>query len=81
MRRGIALRQTAELRLAANSLLGIEGDSRGLIILCRSGSCWITQERDPKDHFLEEGENFMVDRAGLVMLVALADAGITLRSE
>ena len=81
MRAEIALRETTEVRLAANSLLRIEGDSCGVIIISRDGSCWITQEGDPEDHFLENGESFTINRAGLVMVVALADAGITLKSE
>ena len=46
------LKEATEVQMPANSLLRVEGDSRGIKILCRSGFCWITQERDLKDYLL-----------------------------
>jgi len=78
VRAGIALRETTEARLAANSLLRIEGDRREVIILCHSGSCWITQEGDLEDHFIDSGECFAIDERGLVIVQALQETKIFL---
>lgn len=37
---GTVLKEATELQMPANSLLRVEGDSRGTKIVCRSGSCW-----------------------------------------
>ena len=75
---GIALKETTEVQLAANSLFRMEGDSRGVIILCRSGSCWITQEGDPRDYYLRDKKSFTTHREGLVVVQALADTDIVI---
>lgn len=64
------------VQLAAHSLLRMEGDSRGVIILCRSGSCWITQEGDPRDYYLRDEKSFTINQEGLVVVQALADTDI-----
>lgn len=75
---GTVLKETTEVQLAANSLLRMEGDSRGIIILCRSGSCWITQEGDPRDYYLRDEKSFATYREGLVVVQALADTDIVI---
>jgi len=50
-RDGTVLKEEAkELQMPRNSLLRVEGLSRGTKIFCRCGLCWITQEGDLKDY-------------------------------
>ncbi|MGH7768682.1 MAG: DUF2917 domain-containing protein [Candidatus Binatia bacterium] len=62
--------------LPKGALLRIEGGRRGTIISCRAGSCWITQEGDPRDYFLEAGMELAIDRAGLVVAEGITDGSI-----
>ena len=68
-----------KVRLPAGSLLRIEGDCREVVIFCLAGSPWVTQEGDFKDHFLEPGEEFAINRAGLVVVQALIDTDIGIK--
>jgi hypothetical protein len=72
-------KKTTQVRLAAKSLLRLEGNRRGLTVLCHSGLCWITQERDPKDYLLKNEERFTTNRDGLVLVQALADTELIVR--
>jgi Protein of unknown function (DUF2917) len=76
-----ALQETTEVELPAKSLLRIRGDSRGVTVVCRSGLCWLTQEADLRDYVLRKEENFRINRAGLVLVQALADAKIVLTGQ
>jgi hypothetical protein len=78
---GTVLKETTQMQLAANSLLRMEGDSRGVIIRCRSGSCWITQEGDPRDYYLRGDKSFTTHREGLVVVQALTDTDIVISRE
>jgi hypothetical protein len=40
----------------------------GLAIRVRTGTAWITQARDAKDHLVRAGERFVADRAGRLVL-------------
>jgi len=62
-----------ELRLFSRELFKVNGDRRGLQILCRRGRLWITQANDEKDHVLEAGERFVVSRPGLVLVQSLGE--------
>jgi Protein of unknown function (DUF2917) len=75
------LKEGTEVQLATNSLFRIEGDSRGVTILCRSGSCWITQEGDPRDYYLGHEKSFTINQEGLVVVQALADTDIVIASD
>jgi Protein of unknown function (DUF2917) len=72
---------TSEVQMPANSLLRVEGNSRGTKILCRFGSCWITQERDLKDYLLGNKGDFTINRDGLVVVQALTDTEIVVSPE
>jgi hypothetical protein len=78
---GTVLKETTEVQMPRNSFLRVEGDSRGIKILCRSGSCWITQEGDWKDYLLESERDFTVHRDGLIVVQALTDTEIAVSSE
>jgi hypothetical protein len=75
------LKETTDVQMPRNSFLRVEGDSRGTKILCRSGSCWITQEGDLKDYLLESERDFTVHRDGLIVVQALTDTKIAVSSE
>ena len=75
------LKEATEVQMPANSLLRVEGDSRGIKILCRSGSRWITQEGDSRDHLLEKMGDFAINRDGLVVVQALTDTEIVVSPE
>jgi Protein of unknown function (DUF2917) len=54
-------------------------DAAGWTIACRSGSVWITQEADTRDVFLYAGDSFMLDRAGLALILARQDSALAIR--
>ena len=67
-----------DLNLAATSLRHGQSqrlqDARGRVVLCLSGTLWLTQDGDPRDIVLEAGEEAQIDRDGLSILHALSDA-------
>jgi len=65
------------LRLARGQTLKIQ-DAVGSTICAREGSVWITEENSRKDVVLEPGYCFRVDRPGLTLVQAFADASIAL---
>jgi len=46
--------------------------------MCIKGSCWITQQGDLKDYFIESGDYFTISHWGLVMIQALQETKIIL---
>ena len=66
----------AGLSLSKRSLLRLEGTGQGAEVRCFSGALWVTQEGDFEDHFLDPGEKFVINREGLVVVQALADARV-----
>ena len=56
-------------------------DGRGARIACRSGSVWITQDRDAADVLLAAGESFTLDRNGVAVIQALSTAEIVLDAQ
>ena len=73
--------EAKEVQMPRNSLLRVEGVSRGTKIYCRCGLCWITQEGDLKDYLLESERDFIVHRDGLIVVKALTDTEIAVSSE
>lgn len=53
-------------------------DGLGSTICARAGSVWITEENSRKDIVLEAGQCFRIDRPGLTLVQAFADAQVTL---
>jgi hypothetical protein len=60
-----------EITLAKYKTWSIEGNRRGDVISCKSGTLWVTQEGDFKDYIIEAGRNFWVTRPGRVIVQAL----------
>lgn len=63
-----------EITLPKHKMWTIEGDRRGDVISCLSGTLWITQEGDLKDYVVESGRNFWVTKPGSVVVQALDDS-------
>jgi Protein of unknown function (DUF2917) len=51
-------------------------DGRGASVRCIFGSVWLTQDGDPRDIVLGAGESFTLDRDGLAIVYATADASL-----
>jgi len=49
----------------------------GQRIRCTAGSIWITQDGDPKDHILAQGQIFCADRRGLLLAYAFKRSRLT----
>ncbi len=67
----------AELKLDTRQVIRLY-DSRGARIECVGGALWITQDRDPNDHFLEANDALTLDRLGLALIHAQAPSRIVL---
>jgi hypothetical protein len=48
-------------------------DARGSLVLCLSGTLWLTQEGDARDIVLEAGDEARIERRGLTILSAMRD--------
>jgi hypothetical protein len=55
-------------------LWSMEGDRRGDVISCISGSLWITQQNDLKDYVLDAGQKFWITKPGTVVVQALENS-------
>ncbi len=67
----------ALLRIARWQTLKIQ-DAVGSTICAHEGAVWITEENSRKDVVLEPGHCFRVDRPGLTLVQAFADASVSL---
>ena len=65
------------LRLARGQTLKLR-DGVGSTICAREGSVWITEENSRKDVVLENGACYRIDRPGLTLVQAFADAQVSL---
>ena len=63
-----------ERSLFPGEIIRLNGDGRGLHIVCRTGALWITQTDDEKDYVLQAGETFVVTRPGLVLVQGLDES-------
>jgi len=68
------LHTITEVTLAKHKMWSIEGDRRGDVVSCKSGTLWITQEGDLKDYILEAGRDFWVTKPGTIVVQALDDS-------
>ena len=65
------------LRLARGQTLKMH-DAVGSTICAREGTVWITEENSRQDVVLEPGACYRVDRPGLTLVQAFADASVSL---
>ena len=69
--------ESGALRLSRGQTLKMQ-DAVGNTICAREGTVWITEENSRKDVVLEPGYCFRVDRPGLTIVQAFADASVSL---
>ncbi len=62
------------LLLPHQEMIRIDGDARGLTILCHQGSLWLTQPGDMRDHILTVGDTFTIGQKGIIAIAALQNA-------
>jgi uncharacterized protein YjhX (UPF0386 family) len=65
------------LRLARGQTLKLR-DGVGSTICAREGTVWITEEDSRKDIVLENGACYRINRPGLTLVQAFADASLSL---
>jgi hypothetical protein len=65
------------LDLVRGNLVRIE-DGRGMMVRVTSGGVWITEEGDPRDHFVGPGGRFRVTSSGLTLVSAISRSTIAL---
>ena len=65
------------LRLSRGQTVKLR-DAAGSTICAREGTVWITQENSRKDVVLEPGACFRLNRPGLTIVQAFADASVSL---
>lgn len=65
-----------DIQLAHDEALSFNGDARGLVITCSSGTLWITIEGDNRDILLHPGERLQVAMKGKVVVEARRAAGM-----
>ena len=69
--------RSPELTLQAGQVLTLD-DARGVRILSRTGTVWITQEGSPKDLIVGPGDAIVVARNGRTVVQALKTAWISI---
>ncbi len=67
-------RPQSERCLGAREVERLAGIRIGDAIICTSGVLWVTQEGDPEDYLLKQGQKFVANRLGLVLVQALDSA-------
>lgn len=67
--------QAFQLELPAHTLLTLP-DAAGLCIECRSGTVWVTLDRDPRDIVLSAGERYEADMHRRALVSALEPSSI-----
>ncbi|HXN15101.1 MAG TPA: DUF2917 domain-containing protein [Usitatibacter sp.] len=65
------------LALDAGQVLTLD-DAAGVRILARSGTVWVTEEGDRKDHIVGPGDSLLVARPGRTLVQALKPAWISI---
>ena len=67
----------ADLLLQDQEVLRLR-DAMGARVQCLRGALWVTQHRDPEDHFIGPGGALTLDRPGLALIHAMAPAEVVL---
>ena len=69
--------RSPELTLQTGQVLTLD-DARGVRILSRTGTVWVTQEGSTKDHIVGPGDAIVVARNGRTVVQALRTAWISI---
>lgn len=70
-----------ELLLNKGELLNMGENLEGLKIICRSGTCWITQTGDPRDYILHRGRYLDVRSKGQLVVCATSSCRLQMVSQ
>ena len=65
------------LRLARGQVLRLR-DAVGSTVCANGGAVWITEENSRKDVVLEAGQCYRIERPGVAILQAFADASLSI---
>jgi hypothetical protein len=68
-----------EVDLYPGRMLRID-DGEGLELRVRTGTVWVTQDRDPRDICLHPGQRFVLDRRGPALVTGCGDAALVVRA-
>jgi hypothetical protein len=68
----------ASMELGAGQVLRLL-DADGWSVASTRGSVWLTQEADARDVFLDTGDSFTLDRAGLALVLARRQSVVAIR--
>ena len=60
--------------LGAREIERLAGIRIGDTIICTNGVLWVTQEGDQEDYLLKQGQKFVANRLGLVLVQAFDSA-------
>ena len=63
------------LAISTGSTLRVD-DSEGTLVYVWQGAVWLTQEDDRRDHLLQAGESFRLDRAGAALISPLGQGAL-----
>jgi Protein of unknown function (DUF2917) len=69
-----------ELRLSGRGVYDMVDYRPGTVIFCKKGIVWVTQSNDVEDHVLYPGDEFVSDRRGKVIVQAMRDSAVRIRS-
>lgn len=65
-----------ERRLRAKAVEKLEGIQLGDSLYITQGILWVTQEGDPQDYVLTNGDSFIANRQGSIVVEALTDTSL-----
>jgi hypothetical protein len=65
------------MQIASGGFMRV-ADGRGMLLYVWDGELWITQEGDRRDHYVEAGGWFRLDRDGATLAYAMRHSNITL---
>jgi hypothetical protein len=69
--------QGGALRLARGQVLKLR-DGSGSTVCASDGTVWITEENSVKDVVLQAGQCYRLERSGVALLQAFADASLSI---
>lgn len=76
----VSNRDEVEVRLAPGEVFSLTGDRRGARIVCATGGLWLTQADDPNDHYLKQGDRFLVSKPGTVVIQGIPEGKLKVKS-
>ena len=61
----------SEINLEGLELLKLEFWQPHTRVMCTTGTLWLTQQGDPRDHFLKARQSYTLDQGGTVLVQGL----------